>query len=261
MSRRGVSLRGLTAAALLFVACSGCYSTMRKHPQLEERRARIASVAVIPPDVEVIEHAFKGSGKRLREDEDRVRGNLASLTMRVLEDQGLTAKRANLEEPALKEKPELRFKLTQVQEAFTREMGEAYQREMMRRSKAFKAEHSLGPGVNVFAEHAQADGLVFIRMRGFHESKGQRGMDYTLAVALAVATGVYADPGSGEGAVVQVGLVDGATGDVLWCNMRRATDLDGMSMEKAVQRMMKGLASGKKKEEKKERNQSWKTDK
>jgi len=262
MSGRGVSLRWLAAAALLFVACSGCYSTMRKSPRFEERRARIASVAVMPPDTEVIEHAFKGSGRRLREDEDRVRGNLALITTRVFVDQGLTAKRANLEEPALKEKPELRFKLTQVQEAFAREMGEAYQEETMRRSKAFKAEHSLGPDVNVFSDRDQVDGLVFIRVKGVRQSEGQQKLGFFLDTLIGITTGVWDEPGSGENAVVQIGLVDGTTGDVLWSNMAQTMDFDGMSMEKTIDRMIEGMTPGKKKtDEKKERNQSWKTDK
>jgi hypothetical protein len=234
---------------------------MRKHPQFEERRARIASVAVMPPDVEVIEQAFRGSGKPLREDEDRVRFNLASIAARVLVEQELNAKRANLEEPALKENPELRFKLTQIQEAFARVMGKAYRREHVSRSTAFKVEYTLGPGVNFFANHAQADGLFFIRMKGGSESKGLRRLDFALDTLSGVATGVWPDPESGERAFVQVGLVDGTTGDVLWSDMARAEDLDGRSMEKAIERMIEGMTPGKKKKETKGRNQPWKTDK
>ena len=235
---------------------------MRKAPNFDARLARIASVAVMPPDVEVREHAFKGSGSQLRQEEDPVRFNLASITTRLLAEHGITAKRAGLEESALKEKPDLRFKVTQLQEAFAREMGEAYQDESMRRSKAFQAQHSLGPDVNVFSDREQVDGLVFVRLEGVQQSEGQRKLAFFLDTLIGITTGVWEDPGSGESAVVQVGLVDGTTGDVLWSDMGRAADFDGMSMENAIERMIGGMTPGKKKEkkEKKERNQSWKAD-
>lgn len=259
MTGRGASSRRLVAVGLLVVACAGCSTSARKAPNFMERRARIGSVAVMPPDVEVIEHAFKGSGRHLREDEERARFNLTSITTRLLADQGVTAKRAGLEESALREKPDLRFKLTQLQEAFAREMGEAYEKEMMRRSKAFQSKHSLGSDVNVFSDRAQVDGLVFVKVKGVRESEGQRKFGFFLDTLIGITTGVWEDPGSGEAALVQIGLVDGTTGDVLWSDMGTAMNLDGMSMENTIERMISGMTPGKKKtKEKKERNQSWK---
>jgi hypothetical protein len=259
MSGRGASSQRLVSVGLLLVACSGCSSTMRKAPDFEERRARIESVAVMPADVEVLEHAFKGSGKRLREDEEIVRLNLVSMAARVLSEQGVDARKANLDEPALKEKPELRFKLTQIQEAFAREMGEAYEKETMRRSKAFQSRHSLGSDVNVFSDRAQVDGLLFVRVKGVRESEGQRKFGLFLDTLIGVTTGAWPDPASGEAAVVQIGLVDGTTGDVLWSDMGTAMNFDGMSMEKTIERLTTGMTPGKRKvNEKKERNQSWK---
>jgi len=258
---RGAHLQRLATAGLLLLACAGCHTSMRRAPNFDERLARIASVAVMPPDVEVFEHAFKGSGRPLREDEAVVRFNLASITTRVLAGQGMTARRADLEESALREKPDLRFRLTQMQEAFAREMGEAYQDETMRRSKAFQAEHSLGPDVNVFSDRDQVDGLVFVRVKGVKESEGQRRLDFFLDTLIGITTGVWEDPGSGESAVIQIGFVDGTTGHVLWSDMGTSPDFDGMSMEKTIERMIGGMTPGKKKEEeKKGRNQSWKSD-
>jgi len=261
MSGRGVHSQRVVTAGLLLLACAGCHTSMRRAPNFDERLARIMSVAVMPPDVEVIEHAFKGSGRQLREEEDPVRFNLASITTRLLAEHGMTARRAGFEESALREKPDLRFRLTQLQEAFAREMGEAYQDETIRRSKAFQAEHSLGSDVNVFSDRDQVDGLVFIRVRGVRESEGQKRLDFFLDTLIGITTGVWEDPGSGESALIQIGLVDGTTGDVLWSDMGTTADFDGMSMEKTIERMIGGMTPGKQKaEEKKGRNQSWKND-
>jgi hypothetical protein len=246
------SSRRIAGLVLVLLACAGCYTTARRAPNFEKRRARIRSVAVIPPDVEVIEHAFKGSGRRLREAEDQVRLNVALMTARLLTERGVAAKQASLEESALKEKPDLRFKLTQMQTAFAREMGKAYQHETMRRSKAFKSEHTLGPSVNVFADRDQVDGLVFVRVRGVRQSEGQRSFVLFTDTLFAVATGVWQDPGSGEAAIVQIGLVDGTTGDVLWSDMGRTLDLNGMSTQRAIKQMIKGMTPGTKTKEEKE---------
>jgi hypothetical protein len=222
------------ALVILTVWLAGCVSTMRKSPRLEERRKTISTVAEMPPDVEIIEDAFKGAGKRLRDDEDHARIRLRTVVTKAIEKRGYRVRDAKLDEAHFREEPDLRFKTTQIQEAFARTMREAYETRSMERSKAFHYERTLGPDVNVFADRAGVDALLFVRMNGFKKSAGQRGMDLLEAITLG-----YMQPG--EACVVEVALVDGTTGDLLWSNMGQVEDIDGFMMSLKVKGLINGL--------------------
>lgn len=215
---------GPAAAILLAVLASGCVTSARQHPDFLERRAGIKSVAVIPPEAEVLQVAFKGDNMRLRDEEQRIEACLPGVIERALAEQGFTVKESGLDEASFEEDPELRFETTKINDAFDQALTEMYQDDLMWKSKALKYERSLGPDVNQFADLAGVDGLFFAKLVGFEKSSGERKKDVFTAVLLSAAAMSYVEPAAEKGASIYIALVDGASGDILWANKLTTTE-------------------------------------
>jgi hypothetical protein len=101
----------------------------------------------------------------------------------------------------------------------------------------------LGPAVNRSADHADVDGLVFAKMAGFKKSGGEIAKDVTMTIMIAVATlGSVVAIQPSKGASLQVALVDGATGDILWANTAGTTgDFEGSGLEQMVKTLFEGF--------------------
>ena len=99
-----------------------------------------------------------------------------------------------------------------------------------------KYERSLGADVNLFADHAEVDALVFAKMWGFKKSSGEIARDAAMTVLIAAATlgsVIPAQPTSG--ATIRIALVDGTTGDVLWANTAGTNgDFEGSGLDTLV---------------------------
>jgi len=218
MSPSGSYRRILMAALVLAPLASGCFTTVRQDPDFLKRRAAIKSVAVIPPEVKILELAFKGDNERLREDEKAIEACFPGVIEKALAEQGFTVKESGLDEKAFEEDPDLRFETTKIKEGFDQALKEMYKKDFMWKSKALKYERSLGPDVNQFADLAGADALFFAELDGFEKSSGERKKDVFMAVLLSAAAMSYVEPEPERGASIYVALVDGTTGDILWAN-------------------------------------------
>jgi hypothetical protein len=224
VSAKGHPIRNIAGVVLCGFLLSGCLTTVRRHPDFEQRMASISTVAVIPPEVQIVEIAFKGDNKRLTDEEEAIEHCLTEAVERQLRILGFTVKKSLLDEEHFEEDSDLRFETTQIKEAFGKALDEMYEKEQMWKSKARKYERSLGPDVNRFADHAEVDALVFSRMLGFSKSGGEQAKDVFMAVAIGVALGAYVQPAPSEGLILQVALVDGTTGDILWANTASVVD-------------------------------------
>ncbi len=204
----------LTATVVLFAACT---TTIRKHPEFHSRIGGITSVGVMPPEVQVTKVVFKGDNERLREEEVDIRTELPSLLVAYLGKRDFVVREVNLDEETFADLPELRFETSLVQDANVSAMNEMYEKLGMSPSKAESYARSLGPEVNQFADLASVDALAFSRYSGFKRSLGD-------LVAGAVLAAIAGGTAAAEGAILQVSLVDGATGDILWCNAIETTN-------------------------------------
>jgi hypothetical protein len=99
-------------------------------------------------------------------------------------------------------------------------------------SKTFKV--GVGPIANLFAVAGGADALVLTRYFGFDKSGGQRAKEVVANVLPAVLTHVAASS-PGAGGRVEVGLVDGMSGDVLWTNKFAAPEPAGTILQRALE--------------------------
>jgi len=190
--------------ALAALLLAGCASAVPVDHELAASRARIRTVAVMPPDVRIARHVFHGDDEPLTADMDRVRRQLPALLGGVLARHGFTLKPARLDETDVAGESELRYQRTLVTGRFRAAAAMDTTRETDYRL-------SLGPEVNRFADRADVDGLLFAEMTGWKKSRGQIARDVATSVML-LGHVVYHT----EAADLRVALVDGTTGDILW---------------------------------------------
>jgi len=235
--------RGFLAVTAIALMLAGCTTTVRKHPEFAQRRAKIANVAVLPPDVEVVRVVFKGDNQLLNEEAARIRSRLPDLIAAAMRKQGFTVKEAGLDEQHFAEKPDLRFQTTQLQDAFARADQQMFKVVQMSKSEAENYKTTLGTDVITIADHADVDALVVAKMNGFKKSGGEIAKDVAITVLIAVATlgnAVATQPT--KGASLQVALVDGTTGDILWANTAgTAGDFEDSGLGAMVEQVFKGF--------------------
>jgi hypothetical protein len=237
-----VAQRALLAAAVGLLVCTGvgCTPTtsIRKHPQFADRRAKISSVAVVPPEVEVVRVVFKGDNEPLPEEAARISARLPDLIAAELRRRGFTVTDACLDEQHFGTEPDLRFQTTQAQQAFATAGAQMYRTVLMKKPDAENYQSTLGPGVNPLADHANVDALIFVEVGGFKKSGGEVAKDVIMTI-LFLAIGAYVTQPT-QGAGMRIALVDGATGDVLWANVGGTTgDFEGAGLDKMIKEVFK----------------------
>lgn len=139
---------------------------------------------------------------------------------------------------------ELRFAATQAQNAADQALDEMFRTIQMKKSDALSYRRSLGPEVNQFAERVDAQALLFVRYRYATKSGGEIAKDVAFSILLGAAT-------LGNAVVIQhataarldVCLVDGATGDVLYANSATLAQVWGDPATEALAQMtMEGFS-------------------
>jgi hypothetical protein len=98
------------------------------------------------------------------------------------------------------------------------------------------------PEAKALTDHVQADGLVFLSVFAYKSTDGRKAwvaLGNMLAV-LAAAGGKYGGQWTPfSQALVQITLVDGETGDVLWRTEHDFTDLEKTGPDQVVAELFK----------------------
>lgn len=220
------------ASWLVFISGCGTYTTVRQHPDFAGQDRKIQKVALLPPDVEYTYLVFTGDNERMPDKEKSIADSLAAVIPAAFKDKGYMCSKFNLDEEA-DQNPELRYEFEQLKKAYLTASDELYSKGMMEEGAASSMKVSLGTVVNQFADLADADALIVARFSGFKKSDGLLNKDRAANVLLAALTGVYNDPARSGGAV-EIALVDGANGDVLWSNVYGGTVGSTMLASKAL---------------------------
>ncbi len=225
----------LAVAMLLVLPACTTMTTIRQHEDFATRRAGIHRVAIVPPQVDATLIVFKGTNEAIPEEVAKVSGTLPELLKRSLESRGFTVAPPVVEESL---DPELRSMLTQLRQTTSQVNADMYKTVAMSTSEAMKYRASVGPQVADLASALDADALLLVGYSEFHKSGGQTAQDVTLAVLLAVATlgnAIVLPPK--YGATLQVMLVDGVTGEMLWSNITGRTEF----VESAIDPLTTGI--------------------
>lgn len=213
---RSNSLWIAVALVLVVGAVSGCGITpIRQHPDFASAARKVQSIVVLPPDVEHVRIVFNGDNERLTEKEATVATQLTQGLETSLKNKHYTV-RPWLDPKQQERHPNLSFELQQVRTAYTEAAKQLFEK-AANEEESTKYRVTLGPVVNPIATVTNAEALLYARFSGFEKSGGQQTKDILAGALLGVLTGVIALPHP-EGAALEVALIDGVTGDVLWAN-------------------------------------------
>lgn len=219
MRNNAVPRFGGAIVLLALLLLGGCaeLTTVREHPEFASQTRKVARVAILPPEVEFTRLAFTGDNERDAKQEASIASTLAAVAAPGFRERGFTVSEADLGK-AIADDQDLAYELEQLRNIYNKAADELYDGKAVSVEESRKFKVTLGPSVNVLADRAEADGLVLIRYSGFSKSDGLMTKERVGNVLLAALTGVYYEPARSGGAV-QVALIDGTTGEVLWCNV------------------------------------------
>lgn len=218
MSRRWPAWSRLAICGLL-VAAPGC-ATARVHSVFKERQRSIHVVAALPPDVTVYRLTFKGDHELLHEHVPPMTATVIREIETSFRQKGYTVPHLDPADPQLTQDPQLRSAIFNAQQVFAKRLEEIH-----RHWRFATFDHTIGPEVNQFADLARSDALVFSRCEGVKKSGGEIARDVAKTTLIAAATlggllVIYPTAAT----IVQIGVVDGDTGELLWYHSNLNTD-------------------------------------
>lgn len=202
---------------VLLVALSGCATTsVRQHPDFASGERKIKVVAILPVEVEYRHLVFTGENERDAEREQSIAREIESGMSVVLQRNGYVAKTDVLDKARSGDK-EFNFQLEQLNGAFVQVAKELYAQPMVQVEQSNKFKVGVGPLANTFSAIAGADALVLTRYQGFDKSSGLMTKEVFSSVLFASLTGSISVPAK-RGGQIELSLIDGVTGEILWSN-------------------------------------------
>lgn len=208
LRRCALTLIGITG----LVVTTGCAAGLR-HPDFTTRHPQIHSIAVMPPEVKVYKVTFQGD-EMMYEVLSPIAQQATEELERALAKRGYEIRPLDLSEEVLKTQPELQSSLHTVRTLFNEHLEDDEQR-WFRTMRKFT--YSVGSEINVFADAADSDALVMMRCTGYKKTGGEIAKDIAQTLLIAVATlGNAFVMESPSITIIQLAVIDGDTGDLLW---------------------------------------------
>lgn len=208
--------RVLTTMAMGLVVCSGCATAgvVATHPDFKTRRAHIHTMAVLPSKVEVYKLTFKGDREMMYDLLPPIAQWANQEIQTTFITRGYEMRSLRLTDEAFANHPELKQSLSTIQDIFNKRLEEYHHRWF----PAFRAfTYSIGSEVNVFADHTDSDALVLMQCTGIKKTGGEITKDLAQSLLIAAATlGSVLVIQYPSITVIQMAVVDGNTGDILW---------------------------------------------
>ncbi|MFH1857012.1 MAG: hypothetical protein ABH836_07330 [Candidatus Omnitrophota bacterium] len=221
---------------VVFLASSSGCASYRVHPDFKERQKSIYSVAVLPPEIDVYKLSFRG-------DKDPMYDVIALATNqskdeieKIFKEKGYVVQRLDLSENRLQQDSELRSALYNIRELYKKTLDDICKR----RQKKFT--YSVGADINQFADLANADVIVMLQSEGYKKTGGEIAKDIAKSILVLAATcGGFCMCSYYSAAIMNLSIIDGNTGDVLWYNNNKAQQGIDMAKEKHVRNTIKSL--------------------
>ncbi|HCU53101.1 MAG TPA: hypothetical protein DIC36_02050 [Gammaproteobacteria bacterium] len=191
-------------------------TTMREHPDFAAQKRQVKNIAVLPTDVEYLLLVLTGDNERLTDEERNVKTTMAEALPGLLEQRGYQVRKTSAEELATIVK-DANFTIEQAKSAYNEVSKQLYERGMVEEEEAKKFRVSIGPVGAAVAEALKADAFLFTRYSGFKKSEGLIAKEIVSSAMLGALTGVVVVPAPAGGSM-EMALIDGYSGDVLWTN-------------------------------------------
>ena len=230
-----------TVLAVVSVLTACETTTVRQHPDFASGKRKITTVAVMPPDVEFRNLVFTGENERDAEREKTIAAEIEAGMNQVLVKHGYTPKSALLDKAKAGDR-EFNFQLEQIRGAYGLLSKDLYARPQLPVEESTKFKLGVGPLANPFASLSGADALIFTRYYGFSKSDGLIAKEVVASALLAALTGAYYIPIKSSGQI-ELSLIDGVSGDVLWSNMAGGQQGSQAMLDGAASRLPPGPAA------------------
>lgn len=210
----------------------GC-ATYRTHPTFKERQREIQTVAVLPPEVEVVKITFKGDQELMYDLIGLVAKQSKEEIENVFREKGYDVHSLELSEEELNSTPDLKTDLFNLREIYVKTLEDISKR----RQKKFT--YSVGSDVNRFADLSQSEVLVLTKVDAFKKTKGEIAKDLAKSILIAVVTGIQVHS-LHDAVSIRLAVVDGNTGDILWLNAMPGGGVDA-AKEKELRKAVRSL--------------------
>jgi hypothetical protein len=213
---------------LLFVATialAGCQTDAESRA----RWASLHSVAMLPAQIRT---GTLTASQRLvgpaSPDETRIRLELPSLVAEELGRRGFIVKSAD---------EEMRFPES------TNHIWDAHFRTTLTNAYATVSSGSVRPEGKELADHLQADGLIFMNVFAFNSTTGRKALvgAFNALAILATLAGTDAQWTPWTETNIELAVVDGTDGKVLWTHAYQCKDFQNTDSWKIVSELMKSL--------------------
>jgi len=221
---RGKRLLALVAGVIL-IACAGCQTDTYTHSQFRERSAHLTTVALLPPNIKTgtASNLWMSQLGAPLPEETKIGAEFPCLIAAEFRKRGLALKES-ASETLLPDSTNLVWN-ARMQGLLNAAFGNV-------NLKAVR------PEAKALADHVQAGGLVFLSVFAYKSTDGRKAC-VALGNILALSGGGTGQWTPFSQAIVQIALVDGETGDVLWRTRHDFTDLEDTRPDRVVAELFK----------------------
>lgn len=209
----------VTSISLMLL--SGCVTTTaRTHPTLEDELLDINTVVIAPPRVEIEFRKLTSENERLEYQEEIIRSQLVAIASKKLQAHGYEIIDFDFDS-AIENDEEFADTVTQITEGFERAKEELKLGKHLPEEEAKNIRISVGEAVNIVATRSGADAILLMRYSGYDKSGGHVAKDIGISILVTVLSyGMVSMAFPTEGAITEAALIDGATGEVLWADIK-----------------------------------------
>ena len=223
LNRRNHSFK-LTAVLLCAsVALSGCATTVKVHPEFNERHEKMKKLVLLPPDAKAYEITFNAGNKPLADLMESMKTTSAEAVKASMEEKGYEVTPLALNQKDLDSNPVLKDAFFELKKLYDQAIAD------MRANKKNSFTYDVGSSGNYFAEKHGANAIVYVRESGSHLSSGETAAQVAsvaLGIATVLLTGVaISRPVQPQFSfMVEVAVIDADLGDILWYNVKASND-------------------------------------
>ena len=224
----------IVVVAVFYMTGCAVNSGVRMHPQLQQELVSVNTVVIAPPEVSIIEQDLEGENLNLVELENSVLAELIQIAKESLTEKGFKLVDFDFS-GEISSNEDFAYNLNLVKEGYSEASKILYvddDKSESDNNKPYTA--NVGSVINIVSQKTGADTLLLINYSGVKKSGGSVAKDIVVGTLFALLTG-YVPVAATEASYVEVALIDGATGDVLWANYGRGQSISSVIMSNVIQ--------------------------
>ncbi|AFV00229.1 hypothetical protein [Simiduia agarivorans] len=206
----------------LLNACAN-HNTVRQHADAAHLAQSIASIVILPADMEINRYELSGESKPLSDAETRIQKQIYQLAKNRLEQEGLIVIEFDLQQEAARD-PLFAQSVARCKAAWNDVKRDIYSADTKQRKNTRSFQASLGPVTQEIYHKTGADAVLLMHYRGTKRSTDSK----IFTTALSAGTGLPINlMQKSEGATLDIALVATTSGQVIWANRKNYGIIDG----------------------------------